>query len=332
MRRDRVGIVEAAYHLDLPVDQWLTDVLKAAQPHLDDGLGVVGMVYDASDLDKLVITHTVVVGAPAEVAPEVIQATTEAWPRPIVDATFRESNCCTTSILPKPLRELAYEKFAEVGVADVLVVNGRDPSGKGFFISGNLRNRKVLSPRVRLGWQRVSAHLAAAYRLRRRLARSFPDRIESFAGAEAVFQPSGKVEHAEGEAKQVHRQLQEAVVRLEQIRRRLRRDDQDEALAQWKALVQARWTLVDEFTSEGRRYIVARENGPKISGVEALSARESQAVAFAALGHTNKLIAYEMGITAATVGVLLWRAAAKLGVKSRAELVYAFSSRHAAVE
>jgi DNA-binding NarL/FixJ family response regulator len=60
--------------------------------------------------------------------------------------------------------------------------------------------------------------------------------------------------------------------------------------------VKARWTLIDEFSSEGRRYIVARENGLIVRDNDRLSARESQALAFAAHGHTNKLIAYEMGL------------------------------------
>lgn len=38
-------------------------------------------------------------------------------------------------------------------------------------------------------------------------------------------------------------------------------------------------------------------------------------------GHSNKLIAYELGIAASTVGVLLGRAASRLGVRTRKALL-----------
>jgi len=56
----------------------------------------------------------------------------------------------------------------------------------------------------------------------------------------------------------------------------------------------------------------------------ALSPRERQALGFAALGDSNKLIAYELGISASTVGVLLYRAAQKLGCHTRVELLQRF--------
>lgn len=67
------------------------------------------------------------------------------------------------------------------------------------------------------------------------------------------------------------------------------------------------------------------EDGP------ALTAREHQAVRHAALGHSNKLIAYEMGISPSTVGVLLHRAAHKLGTTTRDELVARFAALPGAV-
>jgi DNA-binding NarL/FixJ family response regulator len=51
-----------------------------------------------------------------------------------------------------------------------------------------------------------------------------------------------------------------------------------------------------------------------------LTARERQVAALAALGHANKVIAFELGIAQSTVAVLLSRAAHKLGAPTRAEL------------
>ena len=47
-------------------------------------------------------------------------------------------------------------------------------------------------------------------------------------------------------------------------------------------------------------------------------------LAYAALGHANKLIAYELGVSASTVGVHLLRAARKLRVRTRAQAVAAW--------
>jgi len=57
--------------------------------------------------------------------------------------------------------------------------------------------------------------------------------------------------------------------------------------------------------------------------VRELSERERQAVSLAALGQSNKLIAYELGVSLSTVSAYLARAAAKLGVSTRVGLVQA---------
>jgi DNA-binding CsgD family transcriptional regulator len=156
--------------------------------------------------------------------------------------------------------------------------------------------------------------MGASFRLRRRLGRHE-------AVVEAVLEPSGKVQDATGVAaeKTALEALKEAVRAIERVRAR-RRVEEGEMLSAWTPMQRARWTLVDTFESDGRRYMLARENAPSTLGPEALTARERQVVGFAALGHSSKLIAYELGIAYSTLGVLLARAAAKLGARSRAEL------------
>jgi len=86
-------------------------------------------------------------------------------------------------------------------------------------------------------------------------------------------------------------------------------------------LANARWSLVDTYETNGVRYVTARENSPVISGVASLSAREQQVTSLAALGHSNKLIAYELGLAHSTVRVLFARAAVKLGARTRSEVI-----------
>ncbi|HWL85439.1 MAG TPA: helix-turn-helix transcriptional regulator [Polyangiaceae bacterium] len=78
---------------------------------------------------------------------------------------------------------------------------------------------------------------------------------------------------------------------------------------------------MDHFENDGTCYIVAKENAPAPPEVGALTLRERQILGYAALGHENKVIAYDLGIAHATVKVLMARAASKLGVRSRAELI-----------
>ena len=101
----------------------------------------------------------------------------------------------------------------------------------------------------------------------------------------------------------------------------LRRAAPDRAVDEWKGLIAARWTLVDVCERDGTRYLVARQNSPKSKGPVALSEREKQVVALAGMGQHNKLIAYNLGISHSTVRVLLARAAGKLGVSTREELL-----------
>jgi DNA-binding NarL/FixJ family response regulator len=109
----------------------------------------------------------------------------------------------------------------------------------------------------------------------------------------------------------------------------MRRTSAEEAVAVWRALVAGRWTLVDHFDADGRRYLVARRSEPEpvlVTGLARLTPREREIVAFVALGHTNKLIAYELGLAPTTVATHLASASAKLGATTRIELVRAFEA------
>jgi DNA-binding CsgD family transcriptional regulator len=97
---------------------------------------------------------------------------------------------------------------------------------------------------------------------------------------------------------------------------RTSKSESDESLRRWRPLTSARWTLVDSFERNGTRYIVARENQAEVRGLASLSDQERQAVAYLALGQSTKQTAYALGISDATVRVLLARAASKLGVRS----------------
>jgi DNA-binding CsgD family transcriptional regulator len=165
--------------------------------------------------------------------------------------------------------------------------------------------------------------VAAAHRLRERLRVN-----EAIQHAEAILTSDGRVQHAIGNAtsKSSRDALRTAAMSLDRARTKLGRRNPERALAVWKGLVSARWTLVDHFERDGRRYLLAQENEAETRNSGELSARERQVVANAALGRSNKEIAYALGLADSTVRVLLARAARKLGTSSRRELIRRYES------
>ena len=171
-------------------------------------------------------------------------------------------------------------------------------------------------------WSRVTGHIAAGLRLRRKLAAiehatGMSDAVATVehASPEAVLQPGGRVEHAVGPAtsRSAREGLSTAVRAMERARGPLRRRSPDEAVETWRGLVAGRWSLIDHFDSDGRRYLVAHRNDPTTPDPRALTERERQVVGYADLGRSNKMIAYELGLSPSTVAVLLSRAREKLG-------------------
>lgn len=220
--------------------------------------------------------------------------------------------------IPVPGGERLAALFAEQGIGDVYGVNGRNPSGQGVFVGIVLPPRFAPIPQgTRATFARIARHLAAGCRLRRRLAA-----LAAPAEGDAIVDSAGKVEHAAGEAAEApaFEALRRSVVNVATARGRRRREDPDRAVATWKALVDARWSLVDLFQEDGRQYLVAHRNDCHTAPVELLTQRERQVAALAAMGHSNKAIAYDLGIATSTVGVLVSRALKRLGLRSRREL------------
>jgi len=320
--KDIIDILEAAYRVDLDGPAWLEGVLGATLPHLSMGTGVAAYEYDASDVTRMHVTHFAHQGMPEMMTAHGSIRMIETTDADYVRSTWRALPCALASATPGIEHQPAWAALRSIGIVDMLGINGVDPSGIGCWVGTMLPKPIRLGEKLRLKWGRVAAHLAAGLRLRRRLAAATMERTDLTSGADAVLQPGGKVQHAEGDATDVEarRALRDAAIALDRARGPLRRRDPDEAVAEWKGLIEARWSLVDHFESGGRRYLVARKNEPESAPLDRLTARERQVVSYASFGHSNKLIAYELGISHATVRVLMARAATKLGVKTRDEL------------
>ena len=148
-------------------------------------------------------------------------------------------------------------------------------------------------------------------------------RADEIPSVEAILDPQGKVAHAlqPAQGQPARAALGRAVKALDRARGPLRRRNPEEAIAMWQAMVSGRWSLLDHFDSDGRRYVLAHRNDPQVpDDARGLTLRERQVVAYAALGHSNKVIGYELGISTSTVGSHLATARAKLALPSAAAL------------
>jgi DNA-binding CsgD family transcriptional regulator len=96
--------------------------------------------------------------------------------------------------------------------------------------------------------------------------------------------------------------------------------DPEKALEIWRGLVAGRWSLVDHFDTDGKRFLLAVKNTPGVEGRADLTSRERRVTALAAMGHRDKEIAYILGLSVASVTAAIHRARGKLGVRTRAEL------------
>jgi DNA-binding NarL/FixJ family response regulator len=114
--------------------------------------------------------------------------------------------------------------------------------------------------------------------------------------------------------------LRRAARRIDRARSGRRREDPGEALAAWKALVCGRWSLIDWFDTDERRFLLAMPNPPEVRDPRGLTEQECQVVEYAVLGDTNKIIAYRLGLSQTRVSSLLRSAMKKLGVRTRTQL------------
>ncbi|MBS2014432.1 MAG: hypothetical protein JST00_16210 [Deltaproteobacteria bacterium] len=160
------------------------------------------------------------------------------------------------------------------------------------------------------------AHFAAMTRLRRHLR---PDARPD--DADAVLDPKGRILHANDEALEAREPLVDAVLRADRARGSMRRKDPEGAIAVWRALVAGRYTLVESFERDGKRLLLARRNPPGMRGLSALDASEAACAYYTALGHPQKLIAYELGLTPSAAARLTRSALAKLRLPNAQALV-----------
>jgi DNA-binding CsgD family transcriptional regulator len=321
-----VTLLEAIYAFELDDASWLSGALAATKGLCGNEHTYLGYFYDASDVEAFKVWNVQALNQPPEVD-ESFRASQLTVGPDLLWATLRSMRVGSIRRAGMPHVAPLLAERERVGWGDIFSVNGLDPSGIGCLFTIGTREREFSPPDWELTvYARIAQHVATAFRCRRLLGASkapnATSREPNSATAEAILDADGRFVHAQGEAthKTARDQIRLAAGAITDLRTKGRRTGRA-ALDTWRPLVGARWTLVDAYEEDGRRYIVARENQARAAGLEALTGRERQVVLQAALGFTNKEIAYALGLSDSTVRVLIARAAARIGVHSKAELL-----------
>jgi DNA-binding CsgD family transcriptional regulator len=322
-----IELTEAVYDLEMEDGAWIPNLLQVGLPILDHGLGVAAAAYtrDPSSSD-FIVHQKFAASGPPDLTARIDRAASE-WPREVYSALMRPGLISTLSDLTADHPECleAYARHVD-GCRDVFGMTAVDPNGLGVVVVALLTEVTTLKGRERELWQMVGAHVAAGHRLRRAMVTT-----ESSTGlpheAEAVIDPTRlQLTDAAGLAqnKEAVDALREAAVRIDRARGKTRKSDPAGALEMWKSLTHGRWSLVDWFDSDDRRFVLALPNAPHVTDPRGLSERESLVATYAMHGDSLKLIGYRLGVSKTSVSAALKRVMRKLGVKTRAQLIERF--------
>ena len=318
---DFIGAIELAYDRSSDEKTWLDEVTKTVAPAFGgpSKLAVSSYVFDLSD-QQIQLGTTSRFGEGDRYGREDFQRAHEQGRQhgPISRAYTCEpytllSRAVGIEDARRSLRAAGFHADDNVGLRS----NATPESGVIIMRAAKLNERL----RDRELWTRFAAHLGAALRLRRSQKELSPD------SAPAILTPGGRLEHGDADTIAAATSLAGAAKAIDRARGKLRRLDPEAAAALWRTMVKGEWSLVDWYDHDGKRFLLAQENRVPSRTKRMLTKREEQVVACAAMGHGNKLIAYDLGISPGSVAVLLGRAARKLGVSGRVGLVQAFRER-----
>jgi DNA-binding CsgD family transcriptional regulator len=318
-KADLIAVIEAAYMVEeRDPSLWIRRLVERSQPALDGGMGVVGYLADLGSRDEEYCSTPVAVGCPEGWA-DAFRAITGSTPIPVRRRMATGSPVLTlsTQVGAKYIlegRPIFREVAEKIGMRDWLGIKAFDPSGHGLIITAPLPEVSTAPANLVRTWSRVAAHIAAGYRLMRRMS----------ANDEAIIDTrTEKVVHAEGEARSLDARelLSDAARTIDRARGKMRKASPEEAVSIWLGLVAGKWSLVERVDSDGQRHLLARRNVEGGSAPALLSEPERQALAYTALGHDRALVAYELGLDEATIDALLSSVQVKLNAPSIEQLL-----------
>ncbi len=324
-----IDVAEAAYNLRLGPTEWLPNLLEKGAPLFDRGLGCAAAIWAGCSADQqpMVAQLSVRAGEP-DLGLMFARAARDVGMRLRQTSAARGAGARTASETDAESPSILREFEKQVGCKDVLGVWALDPRLHGIGINIPSPDFISLSSGERRRWRSLCAHIAMGHRLRRSLGSAGVSGAKPVSelpfGGDALIDPRKFVlTEAKGDARQpdVAEVLREAAIQVDRARGRLRKENPEEALAVWRSVLQGRWSLVDWFDTDGRRFVVVVPNPPGCNDPRGLTGREREVAELAARGKTSKLISYQLGVSTQRVSMLLASAKRKLGVRTQAQLV-----------
>jgi hypothetical protein len=256
--RALLSTVDAAYQLDGSTDDWLRRIVHCARPALAPDLGVIGTTMRLqADRGPTFTSAMVTTGnVPAGVVDFIRALSGEHMPDYVQAAIVSRATLDTASS--------AYERPPRTCPVSRLRA-ARSPSPA-----------RHSRPARRAGLRRRRARVHAARELRQgHRPAATPERALGARDGSRVRGPAparrARVARGRDRAWRSRRPRRRGRQAWRRARGAARRRDRDRPRAQ-----PSRWSLVEAFESDGRRYLVARKNDPKVDYPRALSERERQ--------------------------------------------------------
>jgi DNA-binding CsgD family transcriptional regulator len=288
-----IDVVEEAYRWNVDDHAWLKGIATAIRPLVDGGLGTIAFRYDLAVPSICWQNDSVVL----DCDPMILVAGLRA-----IDFESRTGPMCRA--------KGPWHACARWGSIEAVILGTAPRRGLAFV--GLHPRPRLVDRRFRRLWVAVASHLTDAYRIRCALA------------CRGVTEP--QPEETLASCRGAGGKLRDVVQHHERVRTRIGKAECERAVATWRAVMDGRWSLVDHFERDGRRYLVARANSPDRPAPRTLTERERAVVHLVGRGKPNKLVARELGLAQSTVASHLTTALRKLGLGSRTELAGVLSS------
>jgi len=288
IREDLIGLFEAIYDVESPEPVWLQKLCDQAHPFLARGAGVLAATFETEKPEPVRA-----VGRSSELSIE--RGDLNRLAKPVsVQERSAIIGCGSVVTASECFRRTGNRLKGPEGYEDLLAVIGSPDGRNGVVLAAPLLRVDTPDRGFRRRFSRVATHLSTAFALR-----------ERFGGS------------ATG---QTHPGPSAADIDLAALAESFESGGEDEAVDIWRGLIGGAWSLVKHTDTEGRRLILAVKNDTGYEDARGLTDRERAVLAYAMLGHPNKLIAFHFNLSAATVSLHLKRALAKLGMRSLADL------------
>jgi len=323
-----IALVEAAYNLELGPAEWLPNLLRAGASILDLGQGCAATLWaGTSSKGEPLVSQLHAESGPPDLAMRFARAAQEVDPDFARAIPVPGEPGVHTLAEARGRHPAAHDALTKhVGCKDMLALWATDSERHGVGI--HIPSATMIEPsgKARERWHMLSVHVAAGHRLRRRLGqmpRGTPV-TQIPLDAVALLDPRRySVAEAAGGAKtdRALDEIRKAAIGVDLARAQLQSGETSEALRLWEGVLRGRWSIVDWFDTDGRRFILALPNAPDIRDPRGLTERELQVATHVGAGESSKLVAYHLGVSRSRVSELLHRAMRKLDVETTGQLV-----------